>query len=94
MKRPRIHSRREAWMQKEKEKQEARNAKILKRDEKNTKNAFAGSSRAAQNTPEPYSVVGLSTSSTAPATSAVPTRWVRFWSAVCCISAQNAIDHH
>jgi hypothetical protein len=81
-------------MKQEKEKQEARNAKILKRDEKNTRNAFAGSSRAAQTTPDPYSVVAVSASSTAPATSAVPTRWVRFLSAVCCISAQNANDHH
>ena len=91
---------------KEKKKQQARDAK----DAKNTKNASASSSRPSQNnaaqqsggeartppTSEPHST-GIPTSSTTPviaANSAGTAHWTRFWSAVCCSSAQNAEGVH
>jgi hypothetical protein len=58
-------------------------------------NPQPGEGAQAQPTPGLHSA-GLSTSST-PATataSVVTTRWARFWSAACCIPAQNANDHH
>ncbi|KAJ8588714.1 hypothetical protein M405DRAFT_862724 [Rhizopogon salebrosus TDB-379] len=109
--RPRNYTRRQLQRKKEKEKEEARNAKIAKEAEnqkardakiaKNMKNASAGSSQPPPNnviqqpgeaqpqpTPEPHSV-GVSTSSTAPATSPVTSCWTRFRSAGCCTSTQN-----
>jgi hypothetical protein len=94
---------REAEQQKAREAREAEKQKAREmKNAKNTKNAPASSSQpsesnvnsqpgeGAQTRPTPglYSV-GLSTSSI-PATaagSAVTTRWARFWSAACCISA-------
>jgi hypothetical protein len=92
------------------EKEKARNAKEAEKQRaREAKNASASSSWPFQRNvnPQPgeeaqtqptlgsYSA-GLSISST-PATadaSAVTTRWARFWLATCCISAQNANDHH
>jgi hypothetical protein len=76
------------------------------RDAKNAKNSSAGNSRPSQSnvtqqpgeeaqipsTPEPYPI-GVSTSSTTSVivvNSAGTAHWTRFWSAVCCISTQNA----
>ena len=58
-------------------------------------NPQPGEGAQAQPIPGLHSA-GLSTSSTpAIATvSVVTTRWARFWSAACCIHAQNANDHH
>jgi hypothetical protein len=58
-------------------------------------NPQPGEGAQVQPTPGLHSA-GLSTSPT-PATvsaSVVTTRWARFWSAACCIPAQNADDHH
>ncbi|KAJ8580609.1 kinase-like protein [Rhizopogon salebrosus TDB-379] len=100
---------REAEKQKAREAREAEKQKAREtKNAKNTKNAPGGSrlsesnvnpqpGEGAQTQPTPGShSVGLSTSST-PATaagSAVTMRWARFWSAACCISAQNTDDHH
>jgi hypothetical protein len=89
----------------EAEKQKAREAK----NTKNTKNALASRSPPSKSNVNPQHCeetqmqptlglhsAGLSTSSS-PAAAAVPTfptRWARFWLAACCISAQNANDHH
>jgi uncharacterized protein (DUF1800 family) len=92
------------------EKEKARNAReVEKQKAKEAKNTSASSSRPSQRNvnPQPSEEAqtqptlslhsaGLSTSST-PATavvSAFTTRWDRFWLAACCISAQNANDHH
>jgi hypothetical protein len=91
---------------KEKKKQTARDAK----DVKNTKNASASSSQPSQNNaaqqpggeartppiPEPHST-GVPTSSTTPVIpihSAGTAHWIRFWSAACCSSTQNAEGDH
>jgi phage protein D len=91
------------------EKEKARNAREAEKQRaKEAKNASASSSRPSQRSVnlQPGEEAqtqptlgshssGLSTLST-PATaaaSAVTTRWVRFWLAACCISAQNANDH-
>src|ERR1700710_1084700 len=95
-------------MKREKEEKKAREAKKQKardaKNAKNTKNAPTSSSRPsesninpqpgggaqAQPTPGLHSA-GFSTSSKpAPA---VVTRWAHFWSATCCIPAQDANDH-
>jgi phage gp29-like protein len=93
---------RNAKSAKEAENQKAREAKIAK----NMMNTSSGSSRPPPNnvtqqpgeaqiqpTLEPHSG-GVSTLSTAPATSAVTSRWTRFRSGCCCASAQNADGHH
>jgi uncharacterized protein (DUF1800 family) len=83
---------------------------MKKEKAKKAKDALAGSSRpnspnnvtqqsdgAAQAQPssELHAAVStLSTTAAIAATSAFTMRWTRFWSAVCCISTQDADDHH
>jgi hypothetical protein len=106
----RIYSRREVEMDKENARNARKAEKQKAREMKNTKNASAGSSRPSQSsvaqqpgeevqtvpTPEPHSI-GVPTSSTTyviVANSAGTAHWIRFWSAACCMSTQNADGDH